>query len=246
MRKIAFIGVGNMAGAILGGIIRSGVIDYAHVVLSDCLPDKCAPYAERGATVASSVAEAARLADCIVLSVKPQNFAEILPEERSRYYQTLLGGIAQAASATGELETDTGSYPARMSFKCFVPDFATVDKGVITLELPPFGCPLPAFSAAVRKTPFVVAAGADAEETVEVRFPEGYTEIEHLPGDMDGGKFARRISSRIENGALVVEIRATTVKGEEEICGSERYAEIRDWRRRAGSRLNRTISVRRK
>jgi hypothetical protein len=63
---------------------------------------------------------------------------------------------------------------------------------------------------------------------------------------MDGGKFARRISSRIENGALVVEIRATTMKGEEEICGSERYAEIRDWRRRAGSRLNRTISVRRK
>ncbi len=80
MRKIAFIGVGNMAGAILGGIIRSGAVDYNHVVLSDCLPDKCAPYARQGATVASSVAEAASLADCVVLSVKPQNFADILPE----------------------------------------------------------------------------------------------------------------------------------------------------------------------
>lgn len=80
MRKIAFIGVGNMAGAILGGIIRSGATDYAHVILSDCLPDKCTSYAEKGATVTSSVAEAAALADCVVLSVKPQNFADILPE----------------------------------------------------------------------------------------------------------------------------------------------------------------------
>ena len=79
MRKIAFIGVGNMAGAIMGGMLRSGTVDHAHLVLSDCFPDKCAPYAALGATVAASPAEAAALADCVVLSVKPQNFPEILP-----------------------------------------------------------------------------------------------------------------------------------------------------------------------
>ena len=79
MRTIAFIGVGNMAGAIMGGMLRSGAIDHAHLVLSDKFPDKCADYVKNGATLAASPAEAAAAADCVVLSVKPQNFGEILP-----------------------------------------------------------------------------------------------------------------------------------------------------------------------
>ena len=80
MRKIAFIGVGNMAGAIIGGMLKSGAVDYAHLILSDRFPEKCAAYVEKGAVLASSPAEAAAQADCVVLSVKPQNFCEILPE----------------------------------------------------------------------------------------------------------------------------------------------------------------------
>ena len=80
MRTIAFIGVGNMAGAIIGGMLAGGTVDHAHLVLSDRFPDKCAPYVEKGATLAASPAEAAARADCVVLSVKPQNFPEILPE----------------------------------------------------------------------------------------------------------------------------------------------------------------------
>ncbi len=80
MRTIAFIGVGNMAGAIIGGLLRSGAVDHGHLVLSDCLSDKLSPYTEKGAVAAESVAKAAEAADCVVLSVKPQNFPEILPE----------------------------------------------------------------------------------------------------------------------------------------------------------------------
>ncbi len=80
MRKIAFIGVGNMAGAIIGGLLRSGAVDHAHLILSDRLPEKCAAYVDKGAVMVASPAEAAALADCVVLSVKPQNFCEILPE----------------------------------------------------------------------------------------------------------------------------------------------------------------------
>ena len=80
MRKIAFIGVGNMANAIIGGLLRSGAVDCAHLILSDKIPDKCADYVKNGAAFASSPTEAAAGADCIVLSVKPQNFPEILPE----------------------------------------------------------------------------------------------------------------------------------------------------------------------
>ncbi|MBQ3508052.1 MAG: pyrroline-5-carboxylate reductase [Clostridia bacterium] len=80
MRRIAFIGVGNMAGAIIGGMLKSGAVDYGHLILSDRFPEKCASYVEKGAVIAASPAEAAAQADCIVLSVKPQNFCEILPE----------------------------------------------------------------------------------------------------------------------------------------------------------------------
>ncbi len=80
MRNIAFIGVGNMAGAIIGGMLKSGAVDHAHLILSDRFTDKCAPYVEKGAVLAATPAEAAAQADCVVLSVKPQNFSEILPE----------------------------------------------------------------------------------------------------------------------------------------------------------------------
>ncbi len=80
MRTIAFIGVGNMAGAIIGGMLKSGAVDYPHLILSDRFADKCAAYVEQGAVLAATPAEAAAKADCVVLSVKPQNFAEILPE----------------------------------------------------------------------------------------------------------------------------------------------------------------------
>ncbi len=80
MRTIAFIGVGNMAGAIIGGLIRSGAIDHRHLILSDCLPDKLLPYTNQGAVAAATVTQAAEAADCVVLSVKPQNFPEILPQ----------------------------------------------------------------------------------------------------------------------------------------------------------------------
>ena len=80
MRKIAFIGVGNMANAIIGGLLRSGAVDCPHLILSDKFPEKCVPYTEGGAILASSPAEAAAAADCVVLAVKPQNFPEVLDE----------------------------------------------------------------------------------------------------------------------------------------------------------------------
>jgi pyrroline-5-carboxylate reductase len=80
MRRIAFIGVGNMANAIIGGLLRSGAVDCPHLILSDTFPEKCSPYTKQGATLAASPAEAAAAADCVVLAVKPQNFPEILAE----------------------------------------------------------------------------------------------------------------------------------------------------------------------
>ena len=77
--SLAVIGVGNMAKAIIEGILNAE-LDVSRVVLYDvneaqytslaCLSDKF--------TIAKSAIEAAKLADTILISVKPQNYADIL------------------------------------------------------------------------------------------------------------------------------------------------------------------------
>ena len=100
MRKIAFIGVGNMAGAIINGAVKNGFLEYSRLILSDRFPAQCAPYVAKGAVAAPSPKEAAQNADCIVLSVKPQNFPEILPQLaevegiRNKLIITIAAGIS--------------------------------------------------------------------------------------------------------------------------------------------------------
>ena len=80
--KISFIGVGNMATAILNGITNNATdtVALSNIILFDHNAEKMKKYAEKGAYVASELHEAITLADCIILCVKPQNFQEILPE----------------------------------------------------------------------------------------------------------------------------------------------------------------------
>ncbi len=73
-KKFAFLGVGNMASAIINGIREKNVCLY------DKLPDKVQPFLSCGYTAASSAAEAVVYADYIVLSVKPQNIPELFAE----------------------------------------------------------------------------------------------------------------------------------------------------------------------
>ena len=78
-RKIGFIGVGNMANAIIGGITADGAdVPCSNLLLYDRLPDKCHYWASRGAQIMSSETEVAMYADVIVLAVKPQSFPELL------------------------------------------------------------------------------------------------------------------------------------------------------------------------
>lgn len=74
LKTIAFLGAGNMAGAIIGGLSeRDGI----HISLYDINPAQYARFEGRGYTFHSTAAEAVEGADYVVLSVKPQNFAEL-------------------------------------------------------------------------------------------------------------------------------------------------------------------------
>ena len=182
-----------------------------------------------------------------------RKYAEILPEDRSRLHQKILGAVAQAASATSELEADFTGYPARRKFSCFIPDYATVDGETITLQLPPFVSPLPAYTGTLRRSPFAVDAVEKSCEKVVVKFPEGFTEIEHLPqeftfadpADARRPWLTAKVTQSVKDGVLTVEIVRDTFKRPDAWYGPETFELVRDWRRIASSRANRTIVVRR-
>ncbi|MBQ8848886.1 MAG: pyrroline-5-carboxylate reductase [Clostridia bacterium] len=80
-RSLAVLGVGNMASAIISGIISSD-IEISNILLYDKnasqydkLDNGKIPY-----SYALSATEAVMSADCVLLSVKPQNYDEILSE----------------------------------------------------------------------------------------------------------------------------------------------------------------------
>ena len=79
--KYAFIGMGNMAGAILKGMVKSG--KYTKDTLLGYEPDQQRAHAlrdELGVTLAQSGADAARQGDVVVLAVKPQVMPGVLAE----------------------------------------------------------------------------------------------------------------------------------------------------------------------
>lgn len=100
LKKIAFIGVGNMARAIIDGIQGSD-LDVNSIVLYDKFYEQYSLLNEGRSEYiyASNIKEAIEISDCIVLAVKPQNFPEVLSEISSvpqcagKMYITIAAGI---------------------------------------------------------------------------------------------------------------------------------------------------------
>ena len=94
--KFAFLGVGNMANAIIGAMETNNICLY------DLDKSKCNSLcAKRPLICADSVAEALEYADYVFLSVKPQNFADLLseiaksvPDYDSKVYISIAAGIS--------------------------------------------------------------------------------------------------------------------------------------------------------
>ena len=175
-----------------------------------------------------------------------KRYAEMLPELRSRHFQQLLGAVAQAASATRELETDTEGYPFSLSFSAFVPGMAVVAGDAISLDVPQLAERLFALTGSARENP-VGVEGEDTEKstTFTIRFPEGYTEIEHVPASFCFDWYAAQACSRVEDGAAVVEVCVVRHAHSAEWHPSDYAALFREWNRIAGSQANSTIVVRR-
>ena len=79
MDTIGFIGSGNMAEAMINGVLKANVYRPGKVFTSDVRPERLSYLREHyGVRTTDSNAELASKADIVVLSVKPQNMTEAL------------------------------------------------------------------------------------------------------------------------------------------------------------------------
>lgn len=78
---IGFIGGGNMAGAIIRGLLAAGVYRAGEILVTDITPERSGECAARlGVTPAETARELVERSDTVVLAVKPVVFSALLPE----------------------------------------------------------------------------------------------------------------------------------------------------------------------
>jgi pyrroline-5-carboxylate reductase len=78
-KKIGFVGAGNMAGALIKGLLHSGTVTSQQIQASDVRDERLAELAaEHGITTTKDNARLAAWADVIVLAVKPQVIDKVI------------------------------------------------------------------------------------------------------------------------------------------------------------------------
>jgi hypothetical protein len=182
-----------------------------------------------------------------------KRYSEMFPEMRSRHHAELVGGIAESAEAVSELVTDVEGYPFVLSYSVYAPNYAAKNGDALTLVVPGLGGAFLPSGESDRKSPF--GMGRKLTPSVylrEVVFPEGYTEVEYLPEPWEitlPGEYSARVrfsyERSVKDGRLRILFREEHLPARASMFSCDYTGFFRDWNRRTGSRLVRTIVVRR-
>jgi len=103
-KMIGVVGLGNMGGAILKGLISSGTVKRKRLTGFDNDPHKCAAAIKKYAIpITKSLSELAAYCDIIILAVKPQQIGEVLERisfprggNKDKLYVSIAAGITTA------------------------------------------------------------------------------------------------------------------------------------------------------
>ena len=106
--KIAFIGAGNMAEAIVAGIVKQGVVAAPDVWVTDINEERLSHLnGKYGVSTSTNNAEATAIADVVVLAVKPQIFPVVWPEiegalREESFVVSIMAGVPSVKIANGK------------------------------------------------------------------------------------------------------------------------------------------------
>jgi transglutaminase-like putative cysteine protease len=134
-------------------------------------------------------------------------FSELPPEERRRYYQETVSGMAQGAQPVGDLVTKFDTYPGLEQFTVDIDNYSVVDGQYLYFDLPFTPSLLPA-GADRRALPMYVSARSENTVRAEIGLPSGFRRVVIAPGsenlsEPDGGGTAR-ITSAESAGKVVL------------------------------------------
>ena len=106
--NIVFIGAGNMAEAIVAGIVKQGVVEATEVCVTDINEERLDHFTEQyGVGRSTDNAAAVAQSDVVVLAVKPQIFPEVWPTiegalKPDALVVSIMAGIPSAKIANGK------------------------------------------------------------------------------------------------------------------------------------------------
>lgn len=76
--EVGFIGLGNMASAIINGILRNNTLDSSSIAAYDPDRSKCETFASKGVAIMQDAAQLTACCRYVFLCVKPQVFGEVI------------------------------------------------------------------------------------------------------------------------------------------------------------------------
>ncbi|HEY3861533.1 MAG TPA: DUF3857 domain-containing protein [Verrucomicrobiae bacterium] len=108
-------------------------------------------------------------------------FSELPPEERRRYFQEVVSGLAQGAHAVGDLTTHFDTYPGLEQFTADVDNYSVLDGNYFYFDLP-FTPSLMPVGADHRALPLFIASRNDYSVRTEIALPPGFRRVVMAPG----------------------------------------------------------------
>jgi transglutaminase-like putative cysteine protease len=100
-------------------------------------------------------------------------FSELSPEERQRYFQGVVAGVAQGARPVGGLSTDFEGYPGVEKYTVSVDDFAVADGDYLYFNLP-YSPSFFRLDSDRRALPYFIPGRTLDEVRISIAFPSGY------------------------------------------------------------------------
>jgi len=112
-------------------------------------------------------------------------FAEMPPEERSRFHQEMVAEVSQAAVTDSNLVTEFNSYPGVESFSVRVEKYAVRDGDFLYFELPQSLRNLFGLRSDTHENPFYLGSDQSFRVSTAVELPPGFSQVVLAPDQRD-------------------------------------------------------------